>query len=294
MFARKVCLLAAACGVLTIEALAQAPPDIDTLLERVGERVAQFYKRAHNIVWIEKSTAQPIDYRFSPQGFARQVESELRIEADDAQDGDDAATPNVIRELLKVNGRPPREKDKKNREGCTDPNPISPEPLAFLLPGHRSDFKFTAGGRGRGKDQRSLIIEFSALKPEGKGELTEDARGHEDCYNVDLPVRLKGRVWVDATSYDVVRIEQRIAGPGDLHVSPALQRKRNLPGWMVVERHDTTIKYKMVTFADPEEALLLPESIETLTMFRGGLESNRHRQEFSNYRRFVTGGRLVK
>jgi hypothetical protein len=63
---------------------------------------------------------------------------------------------------------------------------------------------------------------------------------------------------------------------------------------MVVERHDTTIKYKTVTFADPEEALLLPESIETLSVFRGGLESIRHRQEFSNYRRFVTGGRLVK
>ena len=106
MSARKVCLLAAACGVLTIEALAQAPPDIDTLLERVGERVAQFYKRAHNIVWIEKSIAQPIDPRFSPQGFARQTESELRIEANDAQDGDDAAAPNVIRELLKVNATP--------------------------------------------------------------------------------------------------------------------------------------------------------------------------------------------
>jgi len=109
-----------------------------------------------------------------------------------------------------------------------------------------------------------------------------------------VPVLLRGRVWVDATSYDVLRIEQRIAGPGDVRVSPALQRKRNLPASIVVERYDTTIRYKTITFADPEEALLLPESIETLFVYRDGLESSRRRQEFSNYRRFVTGGRLVK
>jgi hypothetical protein len=55
-----------------------------------------------------------------------------------------------------------------------------------------------------------------------------------------------------------------------------------------------TIRYKTVAFSDPEEELLLPESIESLTVVRGGLESTRRRQTFSEYKRFVTGGRVVQ
>jgi hypothetical protein len=73
-----------------------------------------------------------------------------------------------------------------------------------------------------------------------------------------------------------------------------LQRKHNLDTSVVVERHDTTIRYKTIPFRDPDEAMLLPESIDTLIVVRGGLQSIRSRQTFSDYRRFVTGGRIVK
>ena len=55
-----------------------------------------------------------------------------------------------------------------------------------------------------------------------------------------------------------------------------------------------TTRYKIVSFKDPDETFLLPESIDTLEMYRAELQSHRTRQEFTNYRRFVTGGRLVK
>jgi hypothetical protein len=63
---------------------------------------------------------------------------------------------------------------------------------------------------------------------------------------------------------------------------------------MTIERYDTAIRYRSVRFSDPEEALLLPESIDTLVIWRNGLESTRRRQEYSGYRRFLTGGRIVK
>jgi hypothetical protein len=40
--------------------------------------------------------------------------------------------------------------------------------------------------------------------------------------------------------------------------------------------------------------MLLPESIETLIVVHGGLESMRSRQTFTEYRRFLTAGRIVK
>ena len=56
MFARRLFLLAAACGALTIQALAQAPPDIDALLARVADRIEVYYKRAQNIMEAEVSS----------------------------------------------------------------------------------------------------------------------------------------------------------------------------------------------------------------------------------------------
>ena len=282
---------AAVLSAVTVVA-AQPPPDIDAVLNRVGARIAEFYKRAQNVVCLEKTTVQPVGRDFSPHGFARVTEYELHVETD--AEGDELAEARVVRELVRVNGKPPREKDRKDRAGCTDANPLSTEPLSFLLPAHRSEYTFVSGGVGKGKDARTLIIEFTSGKPEGKGEIAEDPRGHEDCFTWSLPVVLKGRVWVDADTYQVIRVEQRMAGMADLSVSTKLQRKHNLDRNVVVERHDTTIRYKTIPFRDPDEAMILPESIDTLIVVRGGLESIRSRQTFTDYRRFLTGGRVVK
>jgi hypothetical protein len=283
--------ITAALCLLAVSATAQAPPDIEMLLARVGERIADYYKRAQSVVCTEKTMVQPVGHDYAPAGFARVTEYELRVEADETGESADAK---VVRELLRVNGRPPREKDKKDRAGCTDANPLSSEPLAFLLPSHRSEYTFASGGFGKGKDRNTVIIEFTSMKPEGKGELAEDPRGHADCFTWSLPVVVKGRVWLDAETYQVIRVEQRMVGMADLTVPIKLQRKHNLDNNVVVERHETTIRYKTVPFHDPEEAMLLPESIDTLIVVRGGLESLRSRQTFTEYRRFLTAGRIVK
>jgi hypothetical protein len=109
-----------------------------------------------------------------------------------------------------------------------------------------------------------------------------------------MPVVVKGRVWVDANTYEVVRVEQRMAGLADITVPTKLARRHNLADLVVIERHDTTIRYKTIPFHDPDEAMLLPESIDTLLVARGGLESIRSRQVFTDYRRFMTEGRIVK
>ena len=272
---------------------AQSPTDVHAVLRQVSERLSQYYKRAQNVVFTEKKMMQPVSSDYSPQGFARVTEYELRVEADEA-DGDGSSEVKVVRQLLKVNGRAPREKDKKDRAGCTDENPLSDEPLSFLLPANRGDYAFVLVGPGKGKDQHTLMIDFMSTKREGKGEITEDPAGREDCFSITFPVGVKGRVWVDAATYDVVRVEQRIAGMGDLPVPFKLARRHNLTDHIVLERNDRTIRYKLVAFSDPDETVLLPESIETLRIFRGAIQSSSSRQAFSDYRRFVTGARIVK
>lgn len=270
---------------------AQAPPDVETLLARVGAKIADYYQRAQNVICTEKATVQAVGHDYSPQGFARVTEYELRVETDAGAETPEAK---VVRELRRINGKPPREKDKTDRAGCTDANPLSSEPLSFLLPSHRSEYTFTSGGFGKGKDSHSLILEFASSKPEGQGEIAEDPRGHEGCFTFSLPVVMKGRVWIDAETYQVLRVERRMAGMADLRVPAPLQRKHNLDNRVIVERHDTVIRYKTIPFSDPDEAMLLPESIDTLMVMRGGLESLRSRQTFTDYRRFLTEGRVIK
>jgi hypothetical protein len=284
----------AALCLLGASATAQAPPDIDTLLARVSERITDYYKRAQSVMCLEKTTVLPLSSGLMPSGFARVTESELRVEPDAVSDGDGSSgSASFVRQIVKINGRAPREKDKKDRASCTDPNPLTAEPLAFLLPSNREGYTFTTSGFGKGKDRTALIIEFVTAPTEREGKIVEK-EGVEGCFSFEVPAPIRGRVWVDAVTYQVTRLETHLAGYGDVRASTALQRKHNLPDYMTLERYDTAIKYRPVAFRDPDEAMLLPESIETVLIWRSGMESTRRRQDYSDYRRFVTAGRIVK
>lgn len=285
--------LLAALGVslTTASAAAQASPAIDELLTRVGERIAQFYERTQHVICIETSTVQPIDQSFSSQGFARTVQSELRVEA---AGGDAAGEATFVREVLKVNGRPPREKDKKDRAGCTDPNPLTTEPLAFLLAAHRPEYQFRSAGFAKDRNRPVFLIDFTTVNRRSSAELIEDKAGHDDCFDWSGQVASRGRIWVDAMTYDVVRIERGLPGMLDVRVPLRIQRRHNLENFVVIAREDTMIRYRTVAFSDPDEVLLLPESIDSLIIARGGLQSTRRSQRYSNYRRFVGAAKVVE
>jgi hypothetical protein len=242
---------------------------------------------------LERSTVLPIDGRWNPQGMARTVDSELRIEFD-VTDGDAFPEARVSRDVLSVNGRAPRERDRTDRSGCTDPNPISPEPLAFLLPGQRDEYAFTSVRSGRERDRPALVIDFASVRRPGHPQLIEDELGHDDCFDWKGPIPIKGRLWVDAETYDVLKLERHITGPTDVRVPRPLQRKYGLPDRVTIDRDDLTLHYREVVFNEPDEVMLLPESITTTTVLRSGLQSTRRTQQFTDYRRFLTRGRIKR
>jgi len=273
--------------------VAPAPRDPDAIVALVGARVTDYYRRAASLICVERSIVQPIEWNWTPDGMPRTVESELRVEAEAAGD---RAWPEarVVRDVRRVNGRPPRPRDLTDRSGCTDPNPLSPEPLAFLLPSHRSEYRFTSAREGAEKGRATVVIDFMSANRTSKPELIEDGRGHDDCFDWSGPLATRGRIWVDAGTHDVLRVERRLQGPVDVRVPSTLQRRYNFGAWVVLERDEQTIRYTAVTFRDPDEVVLLPESIESLTVMRGGLQSIRRTETLRDYRRFLTGGRVVK
>src|SRR5262249_58799373 len=92
----------------------------------------------------------------------------------DAWEGDRRPGGRVTRDARRVNGRPPRERDKTDRTGCTDPVPLSPEPLTFLLPSQRSEYRFTAVHEGRERDRSTLVVDLASAGRESHAAPARD------------------------------------------------------------------------------------------------------------------------
>ena len=286
--------LAALCAYrVPIQASPQATPDINSLLTRIGSRVAGYHRQSQHVLLIENSTVQPIASTWAPAGFARTVESEVRVEFD-AADGTLLPGVKVVRDIRRVNGKPPRERDARARAGCTDPNPLSPEPLAFLLPEHRDHYRFTSVRAGKDNGRAALIIDFVSANRESKLTLVEDERGHEDCFDWSGPLATRGRLWVDPDTHDVLRVDRGVDGVVDVLVPEKLQRRHGFGPSIVLERDDLTMRYTAVTFSEPAEIMRRPQSTESVTVLRSGLQSIRRTDTFSQYRRFLGTGRIVK
>jgi len=57
---------------------------------------------------------------------------------------------------------------------------------------------------------------------------------------------------------------------------------------------DTSIRFKRVSFDDPSETLILPVTSSAMQIIRGaGTPRLRTMTTYTNYKRFLTGGRIV-
>jgi len=263
-----------------------APTDLAGILALVGERVEAYYQRAQSIVCVESVELQQMDRNFTPDPHTRRLVYELRVSWDKTAEGEPPAEANVLRTLKTINGKPPKAGEEP---GCLDPKPVSLDPLSFLLPQHQAEYKFTYKGIGKvGNGRSGVMIDY---QPAGKEP--PEIIWHDSCVSINVPQQTRGRVWVDRFGGDVLRIDETVLGPFDIRV-PDEQQRKGAVAIMTLDRSDSSIRYRTVTFTEPNEIVLLPESIEIMTAIRGsGAPRLRTTQTFSGYQRFVTGGRIV-
>ena len=279
--------MVAACAATAAAFQPPAPTagDLTAVLTRIADRVESYYTRAQSIVCLETVRLQPLSADLGFDGRARTLVYELRIAWDPPEDGK-APDARVVRQVLKVDGRPPKPADEP---GCLDPKPVSPEPLEMLLPGNRDDYNFALAGPAKVDGRPALRLDYRA-RAKGHAEVT----WKDPCVSVELPGWSRGRVWVDADTDDVLRLDEQLVGMFEFPIPRKLQVGMGGPRSMTIERADSSTRYRRVAFHDPDETLLLPESIEALTIIRGGGPPRlRVTQTFSDYKRFLTGGRLV-
>lgn len=260
--------------------------DVASVMSRLGQFVTSYYARAQSILCDEmvrlQSLGQDLATDMSP---ARRLLYELRIAWEPPSAGGEPDAQ-VLRTLVSVNNRPPRAKD---RDGCMDPRSETTEPLSMFLPANQGDYSFTVAGRGRVDGHPAVMIDFRARTP---GQIK--ATRTENCFSVELPGRTRGRVWINEESGDVLRLDEHLSGIFDVDV-PEDPKRHDGRSSVVVERLDSSIRYRRVTFEDPEETVVLPVSKESVTVVRNaGVPRLRTSQTFRNYRRFITGARIVQ
>jgi hypothetical protein len=280
------------CVALSAVLSAEQLPAIDVaaVLQRAGDRVTEYLARAQSIMCLEKVSLQRLGMGFGADGPARQVESELRLSWNPSPDDPTPTEAKTLRQVLRVNGSPPRKKDYDN---CTTPEQQDTEeqPLSILLPQERDKYTFTYAGREAVDRRDAVVLAYREIrKPTVDVSLVDD---NENCISFDIEGGMRGRIWIDAETHDVLRLDRSLNGLVDIPLPRKVTMRGGTLNW-TMERWDSSIRFKRVTFQDPEETLVLPISSSTLQVTRGaGTPRLRTSTQYLSYRRFLTGARVV-
>jgi len=277
----------------TLSARQASNVDVAEVLRRAGDKVTEYFARAQSLVCLERVSLQPLGMTWTPDGPPRFVESELRLSWDPTPENPVPTEAKTLRQVLKVNGSKPRKNDYKN---CTTPEQTDSEeqPLSLLLPAQREKYAFTFEKLEVIDDRPAFVLAYREIeKPKASSTLLED---NEDCISFDVEGGMRGKIWIDSMTHDVLRLDRGLSGLVTVPLpKKTIQKLRgNADPFWTMERHDTSIRFKRVSFQDPEETLVLPVSSTQLQITRGaGTPRLRTSTQYVAYRRFMTGGRIV-
>jgi hypothetical protein len=264
---------------------AQAPAvDLEGLLARVGAQLEAHFERTQSIIVTEIVATRSFDRMMQLSGIPLRFEYERRIEWGEA---DEAGLPRVLvrRQLLTVNGRPA---DARDENPCLAPESEDDDPLSILLPARQAEFAIVLDEVDvvDGRQVARLTLEPLEVSD---GEVEFDG----DCIRMELDGWYRRQAWVQVDTGEVLRLDEQLMRRFEFREPQ--DRASASPRWVALERDTTSIRYERVAFDDPVETLMLPRAIERSWASEGSGVVPRYfrSQRFENYRRFLTGGRLL-
>jgi hypothetical protein len=108
---------------------------------------------------------------------------------------------------------------------------------------------------------------------------------------------MRWRFWVDAESFDVLRVESRLEAPFEFE-SPRVFGSLGRFGKtrkIRYERQDYTVSFRRVQLKDPDETRLVPDSAEWVTIIEGASRPRmRGTIRFSDYKRFRSDVKVIE
>lgn len=278
-----------ACGTARGQESAQGPAAdgrLALILKRVGESVERYHAGMFSVRFTETVRHDELKEDLkTPKKTREQVYDSVILREELSEiEGDYVAV--TTRRLVTVDGKP------RKKGGETKETSVYGEFLNILLPRYQKLNSLSLEGEETLDGRGAFVL---VLRRPGEGEPRVEWKGSR--FRVVAPTRT--RIWVDADNYDVMQIESDLVAPFEFE-SPGLigagpfgrfgPTKR-----LRYAREYSRVRFRRVQFKEPEQTLLLPESAEWLKVIEGASRPRtRTRIAFSDYRRFVSGVKIVE
>lgn len=278
---RRSLLILSTVIALAAPALGQTPdPDLATLMERVRGRVKQTYIDLQKFAWTDSVREEILKEDLSQKEKPRNSVYDLIIQLQPPTPGDTNGVPFYIREqrdLKLVNGKPARKKDELARQSAGGVGSL----LFLLLTGDRAaDYIYSYAGQGDFEGRKALLVDITQPQKVEPRVIWNDrflGIGYE--FRITGVQYNKGRIWIDAATYDVLRLTWW-SNPFEF-TRPNGKHKRRYS-------METTARFGSMTFENPSQTLVVPESIEWISTLKGGKNPiSRVLHSFGNYKRFT-------
>jgi hypothetical protein len=280
-------LLLGACLGARAQQAAVAPAAGDAklagILERAGEGVARYQEGLFSIAFAETLRQEELREDMTPKKSKEFVFETVVLREELSADEEDYY-PRIVRRLTTVDGKPA----KKN---ARHPAAFNIQSLGFLLPKNRPLFEFSLDGEEPVGGRAAYRIRM--LQPGEGPPRVEWNRGLVGMsFRVFAPFVYL--IWVDAESYDVLRLESHLAAPFEFE-SPRAFGRFGPTRRLRYAAQDYSVRFRRERFKDPEQTLLVPESAEWLTVIEGASKPRtRARLSFGGYRRFRSDVKIIE
>jgi hypothetical protein len=278
--------------------------ELAELMDRVGQRVKAYYLALQQFAWTDTVRQQSLRDDRTPQGTPRDLVYDMIIRIDPAVPRDGVPSPlppfftKDLSELISVDGKPFLKDDSPER---SDPKAGDIGLLWILLwAPRRTDhsYEFSSAGRVDLEGRKTLMFDITYsprwytvgpsvrpldVLPVGNLNRVPAVVWQGDSFSV--AVQQTGRIWIDPDSYDVLRLETR--------TKPFEFERPDGRGKLKFE-FAMTARFRSMTFENPQQTLMVPDSIETVRTIKGmqpPLVRTTH--TFGNFKRFAADVKII-
>lgn len=268
----------------------EAKPAVDErlerILERVGEGVARYQAGLFSIAFTETLRREELREDMTAKR-AKEFVFDTIVLREELSDEEDDYYPRPVRRLKSIDGKP----SKKRTPGREASYAVSS--LGFLLPKHRALFQFSLDGEEAEGGRKLYRIRM--LRP-GEGEPRVEWKRRLVGMRFRIVAPFVYLIWVDAETFDVVRLESHLAAPFEFDSPRTFGFGKFGPSrHMKYAAEDYAVRFRRQQFKDPEQTLLVPDSAEWLTVIHGAARPRtRSTLRFSNYQRFRSDVKVIE
>ena len=281
-------LLLCACGAARAQEAAPTPTRderLERILEKVGEGVARYQTGLFSIAFTETLTREELREDMTAKRSKEYVFATI-VAREALSDDEEDYYPRPVRRLKTIDGKP-----SKKRLGPETDYAVSS--LGFHLPKNRSLFQFALEGEATEAGRKLYRIRM--LSP-GEGEPRVEWQRRAVGFRFRVVAPLVYLIWVDAETFDVLRLESHLAAPFEFDGPRAFGFGRFGPSrHFKYAAQDYFVRFRRQQFKDPEQTLLVPDSAEWVAVIEGASKPRtRATLRFNNYQRFRSDVKVIE